>query len=399
MTKRNPALGPRIALVAGEASGDILGAGLIEALARRHPAAEFVGVAGPKMAAAGCQTWWSSEALSVMGLIEVIKHLPRLLKLRRSLVRRLEQEQVDLLVGIDAPDFNLGLEERARRAGIPTVHYVSPSIWAWREGRVKQIDRACQHVLCLLPFEPELYSRHGVEATFVGHPTADAIARETPSGPARAALGLSEATPVIALLPGSRASEVSRLAAPFLDAAEHLARSDPSRVFAVPLVSEHAAEIFKRKVSERRMSDIVRFFDGRSRTVMAAADAVICASGTAALEAALIKRPVVVAYRVAPLTAWIVRQLNLIKLKHYSLPNLLASRPIFPEFIQEQVDGAEMAAALENLMTPEARADWYDACVELHEVLAQNASERAADAVEGVLAASASAGRHTSRMQ
>lgn len=382
-----PGTGPKIALVAGEASGDILGASLIDALARRHPGAEFVGVAGPSMIAAGCRAWWPSETLAVMGLAEVVRHLPRLLKLRRSLLRRLQEESVDLLIGIDAPDFNLGLEVRARRAGIPTVHYVSPSIWAWREGRVKLIERACDHVLCLLPFEPDLYERHGVAASFVGHPTADAIAFETPRQPAREALDLTAAESVVALLPGSRSGEVSRLGPAFIDAAIHLAELDPSRVFAVPLVAGSASRIFERMLAERSISADIRVYDGQSRTVMAAADAVICASGTAALEAALIKRPTVVAYAVAPLTAWTVRKLNLIRLEYYSLPNLLASKPIFPEFIQDQVNGARMAAALTQLMRPDARAGWYDACVELHQTLARDASERAADAVDGVLAA------------
>jgi len=377
--------GLRVGLVAGEASGDLLGAGLARAIRRHYPDARFCGIAGPAMLAEGVEGWAPMEQLSVMGLAEILRHLPELARLRRNLVARFEALRPDVVVGIDSPDFNLGLERRLRKTGMRTVHYVSPSIWAWRAGRIHGIARAADKVLCLLPFEPALYEPHGVAAEFVGHPMADAIPMASDQAASRAALGIEDppaSGALIALLPGSRLGEVERLGGEFAAAAVLLAARRPEVRFAAPMVSARVRERFAALLAERAPGLEVRLVDGRAREVMAAADLVLLASGTATLEAALLKRPMVVAYRIAPVTAGIVRGLGLMKTKRFALPNLLADEDLVPELIQEEATperiAAELGALLDDAPRRAALARHFDA---IHRQLRRDADRRAAAAV------------------
>ena len=291
----------RVGIVAGESSGDQLGAALIAALRERVPELECFGVAGPKMIAAGCEAWAGAEELAVMGLTEVVRHLPRLLRLRAALVRRFTACRPDVFVGIDAPEFNLGLAKRLHASGLTTVQYVSPQVWAWRQGRVRGIGRACDLVLCLLPFETAFYARHGIAATFVGHPLADQIPLEVDRQGAREALGLSPSATIVALLPGSRLGEVERLGADFLQAAAWLHGRRPDLQFIAPMASARAREAFEKKQSEVPAAPRVLLIEGRAQQALAACDAAIVASGTATLETLLSRRPMVVAYRLSAL--------------------------------------------------------------------------------------------------
>ena len=336
----------RVGLVAGESSGDQLGAALITALRARVGALECFGVAGPKMAAAGCEAWESAESLALMGLTEVLPHLPRLLRLRAELTRRFIEARPDVFIGIDAPEFNLRLAPRLRAAGIPTVQYVAPQVWAWRQGRVRKIGRACDLVLCLLPFETGFYERHGVAAEFVGHPLADQIPLEADRAGARAALGLAPESTVVALLPGSRVGEVSRLAADFLAAAAWIAERRPAVRFIAPMASVRAREAFHRKRAEVPESPEVLITDGQAQRVLAACDGALVASGTATLETLLSRRVMVVAYRLGAVTAFLLRRLRLVKVPYFSQPNLLLGRAFVPEFFQESVTGAALGEAL-----------------------------------------------------
>ena len=377
--------GLRVGLVAGEHSGDLLGAGLVHAIRRRYPDARFAGVAGPAMQAAGVEGWAPMERLSVMGLAEVLRHLPGLLRLRRTLLHGFEAWRPQVVVGIDSPDFNLGLEERLRAPGLRTVHYVSPSIWAWRAGRVKKIARAADEVLCLLPFEPALYAAHGVAARFVGHPMADAIPPDAGPAEARAALGLAAESgegELIALLPGSRLGEVERLGGEFLAAAALLSERRPGLRFIAPMASAAIRERFAALQAERAPGLALQLVDGRAREAMAAADLVLLASGTATLEAALLRRPMVVAYRVAPATAAIVKGLGLMKTERFALPNLLAGEDLVPELIQEAVTPARIAAEMKALLDDAPRrAAMQRRFAALHGTLRQDADRRAAEAV------------------
>ena len=339
-----PAL--RVAIVAGEASGDQLGAALIEALRARVGALECFGVAGPKMQAAGCEAWAEAEVLSVMGFTEVLPHLPRLLRLRAELTRRFREARPDVFIGIDAPAFNLGLAARLHAAGIATVQYVAPQVWAWRQGRVHKIGRACDLVLCLLPFETDFYTRHGVAAEFVGHPLADQIPLQSDRAGARAALGLPAEATVVALLPGSRLGEVGRLARDFLDAAAWIAARRPEVRFVAPMASAGARELFLRKRSEVPDYPEILITDGQAQRVLAACDGALVASGTATLETLLSRRVMVVAYRLGAMTAFLLRRLRLVKVPYFSQPNLLLGRRFVPEFLQEGVSGATLGAAL-----------------------------------------------------
>ncbi|MGH8125400.1 MAG: lipid-A-disaccharide synthase [Rhodanobacteraceae bacterium] len=390
------------ALVAGEDSGDQLGADLIEALRARFPAACFVGVGGSRMRAAGFDAWHDISALSVMGLAEVLRHLPRLLRLRASLARRLVALQPDVFIGIDAPDFNLGLEKRLKRAGIRTVHYVSPSIWAWREGRAQKIGQSADCVLCLFPMEPPIYARHGVDARFVGHPLADRFPLVPDRAAARSELGLDPNAPVLAVLPGSRLSEVHRLGAIFIDAAKRVAAEIPNLQIVVPAANarcrgeiegllkrsglgtrdlelEKAAraqiapasacwgsEGATSKVQlseasspspESRVPSPVLLLDGHAHRALVAADVALLASGTAALEAMLAKRPMVVGYRIAPLTHALVKGLGMLKTNVYSLPNILAGEKVVPELMQHDCTPAKLADAVLEWLRDPKRAD------------------------------------------
>ena len=378
---------PAIGMVAGEASGDNLGGALIRALQGRTPGARYFGVAGPRMTEAGCEAWVPSDALSIMGLAEILKHLPRLLRLRRDLVARLLAARPDVFVGIDSPEFNLRVARKLKAQGVPTVQYVSPQVWAWRQGRVRTIGRSVDLVLCLLPFESAFYDAHSVRAVFVGHPLADRVPLESDPLPARAALGLSPDAQVVAVLPGSRGAEVAKLGAPFAATLAWLKSRRPEIEFVAPMANAHARSLFERALAAHAPGVQVRLVDGRAEEALTAADAVLVASGTATLETALVKRPMVVAYRVAPLTGWLLREMKLVKTDYFSQPNLLAGRRLVPEFFQEQVRPDTLGpAVLEQLERPD-RAELVAAFTDIHRMLRRDASARAADAVMELLSA------------
>jgi lipid-A-disaccharide synthase len=372
----------RVGLVAGEASGDTLGADLIEAVRRLVPEAQFFGVAGPKMQAAGCECWEPAESFAVMGLFEVLTHLPRLLRLLARVRRMFLLARPDVFVGIDAPDTNLRLARSLRGAGIPTVQYVSPQVWAWRQGRTRGIGAAVDLVLCLLPFEKRFYDEHGIRAEFVGHPLADAIPLEVDRRAARAALGLPASASVVALLPGSRRGEVTRLASDLAATARWMHAQRPALVFVSPLASAATREIFSAVLAREAPEIEVRLFDGRAQTALIAANAVLVASGTATLETALCKRPMVVIYRLGVLTAWILRHTKLVKTKFFSQPNLLADRRLVGEYFQEDIVpetiGAELFMWLDNT---ERRSALEQSFAQIHAQLRRNAGSRAAHAI------------------
>ncbi len=378
---------PRIAIVAGEISGDRLGAGLIAAVRARRPDVQFAGIAGPSMQAAGCEAWAASEELAVMGLAEVVRHLPRIREVMRGLERRLAANPPDLYIGIDAPDFNLRVERRARRAGLRTVHYVSPSVWAWRPGRVKVLRAACDHVLCLLPFEADFLQGHGVPASFVGHPLADELPADPDRRAARLDLGLPAGRPVIAILPGSRAGELARLGPVFAATAAWLADRVPGLTVVVPMATPALRQRFEGlwRPEATGVAD-VRLLDGQSQGAMAAADVVLLASGTATLEAMLINRPMVVAYRLAPLTYALAKALRLVRVEHVALPNLLAGERLVPELLQAAANPAALGAeVLRWLESPGDCARLRERFAALGAVLRRQASERAAEVVLGML--------------
>ncbi|WP_339510705.1 lipid-A-disaccharide synthase [Pseudomonas sp. RL_15y_Pfl2_60] len=365
----------RVALVAGEASGDILGAGLIQALKQRHGDVEVIGVGGPLMEAEGLQSIFPMERLSVMGLVEVLGRLPELLKRRRHLLRDLIAAKPDVFIGIDAPDFNLDLELKLRRAGIKTVHYVSPSVWAWRQKRVLKIREACDLMLTLFPFEAKFYDEYQVPVRFVGHPLADAIPLQADRTAAREALDLPLEGPVVALMPGSRGGEVSRLGAVFFDAAERLRNLRPGIQFVLPCANAQRREQIEQMLASRDLP--LKLLDGKSHLALAACDAVLIASGTATLEALLYKRPMIVAYRVAPLTFKILSRM--VKSPYISLPNLLAERLLVPELIQDAATPEALAQLLAPLVDGgDEQTLGFD---QIHRTLRCDASAQAADAV------------------
>ena len=376
-----------LGLVAGEASGDNLGGPLVRALAARAPSARFVGIAGPRMVEAGCEAWYPSDALAVMGLAEVLRHLPQLLRLRRELLQRLVAAAPAAYVGIDSPEFNLRVARALRQRGIPTVQYVSPQVWAWRQGRVRSIGQAVDLVLCVLPFETAFYASHSVRAVFVGHPLADRVPLVSDPQPARAALGLPASGPVLAVLPGSRRGEVQRLGPPFAGTVAWLAARRPGIAFVAPMANAAARAAFAQALREHAPGVHVQLVDGRAEQALAASDAALVTSGTATLETALVKRPMVVAYRVAPLTSWLLRRMKLVKTEFFSQPNLLAGRSLVPEFFQEQVRPEVLGPALLGQLERPDRAALDAAYAEIHHVLRRNASERAAEAVLELVAA------------
>ena len=377
----------RVALVAGESSGDLLGAGLIRALQSRCPEATFEGVAGPEMAAAGCTVLEPAETLAVMGLIEPLKEIPRLLALRKALLKRWTRTPPDVFVGIDAPDFNLGLEQRLKASGIRTIHYVSPSVWAWRQGRTRKIRAATDRVLCLLPFEQSFLENHGIKADFVGHPLADATPERVDVAADREALGIGQGD-VLAVLPGSRHGEVSRLGPVFAATARLLAEQHPTLNFVAPMATDSIRESFAGHLESAGVLARFQLTDGNAEQVMAAADIVLLASGTASLQAALLGKPMVAAYRVAGLTFAIVKRLNLVKVQYVTLPNLLTDTPLAPEFIQDDARPEALAGAVSELLAdPGRRAEITTQFRVLRTTLARGANERAADAVMAEAAA------------
>ena len=368
----------RVALVAGEASGDILGASLMQALRARHPQIEFIGVGGPLMEAQGLQSYFPMERLAVMGLVEVLGRLPELLSRRRQLVKTLIEAKPDVFIGIDAPDFNLGLELKLRRAGIKTVHYVSPSVWAWRQKRVLQIREACDLMLCLFPFEAQFYDAFQVPVRFVGHPLADAIPVQADRAAAREALDLPQDCHVVALMPGSRGGEVSRLGSLFLDAAVRLRTLRPGVRFVLPCASPERRRQLEEMLVGRDLP--LTLLNGRSHEALAACVAVLIASGTATLEALLYKRPMVVAYKVAALTYVILKRM--VKSPYISLPNLLAERLLVPELIQDAATPESLAQLLAPLLEGgQVQTLGFDV---IHRALRRDASVQAADAVLAV---------------
>lgn len=388
----SPRIAPRIALCAGEASGDLLGAGLIEALRKRYPNAEFAGIGGEQMRDAGLDAWHDASELAVMGLAEVLRHLPRLLRLRRQFRKRLLEWQPDVFIGIDAPDFNLGVEKWLRQRGMRTVHYVSPSVWAWREKRAEKIGRSADRVLCLFPMEPAIYARHGVDARFVGHPLADEMPLDPDRDGARRQLGLDPSRPLLALLPGSRVGEIERLGADFLAAAALLLKQDPQLQVVVPMANEQASAAFGRVLAGHAdsiaLSLALRIIRGQARTLMIASDVVLLASGTATLEAMLAKRPMVVAYKVAASTYALVKGLGMLKVDNYALPNVLAGERVVPELMQADCTPENLAAAVSRwLHDPAANAALQPRFRELHLQLRRDASASAAQAVSELIEA------------
>jgi lipid-A-disaccharide synthase len=376
----------RVALVAGEASGDTLGAALIKALRQIAPDAQFFGVAGPKMLAAGCACWEPAESLAVMGLVEILRDLPRLLRLRARIRGQLLRARPDVFVGIDAPEFNLRLARDLRAAAIPTVQYVSPQVWAWRQSRVDSIHRAVDLVLCLLPFEKRFYENRGVRAEFVGHPLADAIPLSVDRPRARAQLSLPVDAEVIALLPGSRRGEVGRLAEDFAATVAWLAAQRPRLRFIAPMASTATREIFARVLRRVAPQVPVQLIDGQAQTVLIACNAALVASGTASLEAALCKRPMVVVYRLGAISAWIIRRLKLVKSKFFSQPNLLADRRVVGEYFQEQIVPELIGAELLMWLDDSGRRAMLEQEFErLHLELKRDASARAAQAIMALL--------------
>lgn len=377
----------RFALIAGEISGDILGAALIRALKQRFPQATFYGVAGPRMVAEGCEPIESIEALSLMGIAEVVKELPRLFKLRAQLVERFATDKPDCVIGIDAPDFNLGLERRLKQRGLKTVHLVSPTVWAWRQGRVKGIAQSVDLMLCLFPFEPKFYESHAVRAAYVGHPLADELNDDVTQSDARKALQLPEQSGVVAILPGSRGGELKYLAEPFAQAAAWLHARMPDVRFVTPIAKPKLRAQMEQVIARHAPGVPWTLLDGRSREAMRAADAVLLASGTATLECLLLGRPMVVAYRVAPMTAGILRSLGMLKVDKISLPNLLAAEAVVPEVLQEEVTppvlGQELYVLLRSSYLQQRQIEQFDA---VRFELKRDSAALSADAIAKLLA-------------
>ena len=390
---------PRIAMVAGEASGDLLAAHLIAAIKTLHPAAQFMGIGGPRMAAEGFEAWWPGEKLAVRGYVEVLRHYREITGIRRQLAQRLEQstggERPDLFIGIDAPDFNLALAARLRRSGLHTCHYVSPSIWAWRGGRMNKIRVAVDHMLCLFPFEPALYAKAGINATYVGHPLADMIAPEAGDDRARAAariaLGLPQDAAIVALLPGSRQSELRYLAKSFIGAAQRLVQQKPGIQFVVPLASAETGALWRAAQASAEGAVAgsalpITVVQHASHQALSACDVALVASGTATLEAALLRRPMVIAYNMAPLSWALMRRMQY--QAWVGLPNILCGQFVVPEFLQDGATPDNLAQALGNLLDDAPlRARIAARFATLHSELRQNNATRAADAVDALLRA------------
>lgn len=373
----------RLALVAGEASGDLLASLLLAGLKRRWPALATFGIGGPHMAAQGFDAWWPHDKLAVRGYVEVLRHYREIRSIRDALGERVLRERPDAFIGVDAPDFNLGLEARLKAAGVRTIHFVCPSIWAWRGGRAGALARSVDHVLCLFPFEPDLLQRHGVAATYVGHPLADAIALEPPRAAARAALGLPPDATVVALLPGSRRSEIAYIAPLFLRAAARLRQARPHLRFVLPVVPGLRPLVEPLLASDAPGVEI-QLVDGRSHEALAACDVTLIASGTATLEAALFKRPMVIAYRMHPLSWALMRRMAY--QPWVGLPNILCQDFVVPERIQEAATPERLAAdALAWLDDVPRAAALASRFTDLHLLLRRDTARTATDAIAQVL--------------
>ena len=370
----------RFGIVAGEASGDLLGASLIAAIKQRYPDSIFEGIAGPAMIEQGANSLFPMDRLSVMGIVEVLGRYRELYGTRQKLAEHFKSNPPDVFIGIDAPDFNLGLEQRLHDAGVKTVHYVSPSVWAWRQGRVKKIYKSTDLMLTLFPFEAEFYKKHHVPVSFVGHPLADIIPLQSDKKSARENLSIPLESKVLALLPGSRSNELQYLGGPFLDTVTWLRNELPDLEVIVPLANKNRRQQFEDILKQTNNAPSIRLVDGKSREVMASADVVLLASGTAALEAMLLKRPMVVAYKLSPITYWIAKWL--VKVENVSLPNLLAGETLVPEFIQHDATSVNLGrAVLAYFENPEKSENIHQRFDEIHQSLKQNASNKAADAI------------------
>ena len=371
-----------IAMIAGETSGDILGAGLIKALKAKHPNIRFIGIAGPKMQAEGCEAWFEMEELAVMGIVEVLGRLRRILAIRRSMTKQLIALKPDIFIGIDAPDFNLSLEGKLKQNGIKTIHYVSPSVWAWKQKRVFKIKRNTNLILAFLPFEKAFYDKFNVPCRFIGHKMADDIDLYPNKQQMREQLGIAPNVKTLALLPGSRHSEVALLSEPFLKAAEKICQIYPELHLIVPLANEKRRTEFEQIKAQIAPNLSLQLLNGHAREAMIASDAAILASGTVALECMLSKCPMVVGYKMKPFTFWLAKKL--VKTPYVSLPNILASRLLVPELLQEDCTAEKLVAAVLPLLSndnPELKAEF----LALHQQIRCNADEQAAQAVFDII--------------
>lgn len=375
----------RIGIVTGEASGDLLGSHLIQALKKKRTDIEFVGIAGPKMMSEGAQSLFSMERLSVRGYIEVIKHLFGLLRLRRQLLKHFLSNRLDLFIGIDAPDFNFWLERKLKKNGIKTIHYVSPSVWAWRKNRIKKIKNAVSHMLALFPFEPALYHGAGIPVTYVGHPLADILPMEPDTSAARDGLKLKSSALVVAMLPGSRQSEVQQHAELFVKTAKLIYAEYPNAIFLVPLITRETRQIFELAIFHENESLPIQILFGHAHDAMEASDVVIVASGTATLEAALLKKPMVITYRMSKVSWQILKRMRL--QPYVGLPNILAEKFIVPELLQDDSTPEKLAEATIKLISDttyisEIKAEF----TKIHFSLKQNSAEKAANVILAHLA-------------
>jgi lipid-A-disaccharide synthase len=371
----------RIGMVAGEASGDLLAAHLIAALKARSPGLEFAGIGGPKMMAEGFESHFPMDRLSVRGYSEALRHYREIMRIRRKLVAGMLADRPDLFIGVDSSDFNLGLERKLKEAGVKAFHFVSPAVWAWRRWRVRRIARSVDRILVMYPFEPPIYEKAGVPVTYVGHPLADIIPFEPPKDEARAQLRLPSRKLIIALLPGSRRSELQYMAGAFVLAAHRFRQEVPDVHFVVPMVTRETREMFERAIHEHQRQDLpLTLLFGHSHDALAAADLALVASGTATLETALFKTPMVIAYRQSPISWAIMRQM--LYLPYVGMPNILAGERLVPELLQDEATPANLAGALLTLLRDTAaQKRQVERFREFHETLRQNTAQKAADAV------------------
>ena len=375
----------RVGMVAGEASGDLLAAHLIAALKARRPAIEFAGIGGPRMMAEGFESHFPMEKLSVRGYAEALRHYREIMNIRGRLVKGMLQDRPDLFIGVDSSDFNLGIERKLKDAGIPAIHYVSPSVWAWRRWRVRRIARSVNRILVMFPFEEPLYKAVGVPVTYVGHPLADIIPFEPPKDDARTQLRLPSGKLIVALLPGSRRSELKYMADAFVLAAHRFRQEVHDVHFVVPMVTRETRELFERAIHVNQRTDLpLTLLFGHSHEALAAADIALVASGTATLETALFKTPMVIAYRQSPITWALMRQM--VYLPYVGMPNILAGERLVPELLQDEATPANLAGALLSLLRDtEARKRQVERFREFHQLLRQNTAEKAADAILSVV--------------
>lgn len=372
----------RIAMVAGEPSGDLLASHLIVALKERLPDAIFYGIGGPKMQGRGFDSWWPMEKLSVMGYWDALKHYREIAGIRRQLKKRLLDLKPDIFIGVDAPDFNLGLESALKSAGVRTIHYVSPSIWAWRGGRIKKIGSAVNRVLALFPMEPLLYEKENIPVTYVGHPLADIIPMQTSKKVVREKLALPRDYPIFAMLPGSRKGELEMMADTFVQTAKIICeRFLPNAIFVVPLTTRETRLLFEAAIYRQQAADIpFRLLFGHAQDALGAADVSLVASGTATLEAALIKRPMVITYKIAKFSYWLMKRMAY--QPYVGLPNVLAGRYVVPEILQDEATPENLAEALIKLYEDKENAEAVEeAFTDMHWQLRQNTAEKAANAV------------------